>query len=1053
VCSTAVVAAGASFFATPALAAPVHAKSTLALTGSTTVNALNLGSTFTARTSGTTTCTISGQAHPAAYTALLDCTDIGLTAGDVGRTVTYTAVPGATTITAVNGSGQATLSNVTAAFTNGVVGTAVTIGAGTKLFTTLIAASYATRVTSAVSSNVYLKVLSQPTSAKLYANATGTTTTSPVVTDTWTALSTGGTTQLSASGNGRVFVSPDTAGTYTYEFYEDVDGSGTLTAGDNESSIVTLYSKAPNATAGATTWTPTVTAPTTLAQGVKVPVTVDYSDLTLTDARGATALGTGVAALTKIGFSGTGGAGAGGAATFGGTGGYRLTGTTTNTTALATAITFDTLGDGLGASSSTDVSVGSASTTVSAASAATAIASLVQSDVAASVGTFSGATVVKGGTADAVTFNATATTAAAGDLVYFTLTPGLGTSTSTITCSTTYPTLTADGTLVATYGNGVKLYAAAANSATVAALAVHTSDTTGNCGTYTIDAWSNGNNIAARTVSYVVPTPSAFSITNATADLLPPVGTTSVTLKGSLTDQFSIAVAPLTSDTQEATVTVGTVTGHPAWDGTAFSYTYTPTTAPTSPTTTAVNWSYTGATACTSACTKAGTITWTSTSAANAVTLSTPVDAATGINLSSSGTVNPGQSGNGFGDSNGQVTGTVTDSTGAAMPYKKVTLSGDDGVYFSTASDGTKALTKTIDVVTNASGQFTGAYAFFTKAGDAVKVTATADAKSDISTVDTDDSTDGYIVSVNDTFGTPGAISVTGKVVDIFGNPVPSRKVDLTVTPTGSGTLGAAFATTTTDGTFTGTYTANAGAKGDFTVTAIMENFAGSAALTANPVPTTTWATTAAITGLPDGQYKDTSKVTVGPIILSGPSSRQGAGFVRLIGVANPNTVVTIKGRTAGSTAGLVDVDTVTADANGDFQANEYITDTTTFVAVSGSQYSQSLVVAVTAPTTGGGGGGGGHGWGVAKISNLVPRALGKGKVSLTVVGNGNGSTTVIVFQKSGKKWLKVSTVMARSNGVQVIVIKTGKGAKTFRVAYWIPGKTIVYKNVTIRVK
>jgi hypothetical protein len=47
----------------------------------------------------------------------------------------------------------------------------------------------------------------------------------------------------------------------------------------------------------------------------------------------------------------------------------------------------------------------------------------------------------------------------------------------------------------------------------------------------------------------------------------------------------------------------------------------------------------------------------------------------------------------------------------------------------------------------------------------------------------------------------------------------------------------------------------------------------------------------------------------------------------------------------------------------------------------------------------------------------------------------------------------KVTTVKARSNGVQVVTIKASKGAHTFRVAYAVPGKSTVYKNVTVRIK
>jgi hypothetical protein len=378
-------------------------------------------------------------------------------------------------------------------------------------------------------------------------------------------------------------------------------------------------------------------------------------------------------------------------------------------------------------------------------------------------------------------------------------------------------------------------------------------------------------------------------------------------------------------------------------------------------------------------------------------------------------------------------------------------------VYFSTAPDGSKALVKTIDVVTDSSGQFQSAYVFFTKAGD-IKVTATADGKSSSATVTTDVSNDAFIVSDNDAFGTPGEISLSGKLVDVFGNPVKAtgNAVDLAVTPAGSGhfkglTTSTTSVETASDGSWSAIYVADAGAKGDFVVTATAHNVAAGAAGTvqgSNRVIDTTWATTAGIKDLPDGQYKDTAKLTVGPIILTAPASRVGEGMVRIVGVANPNSVVLIRGRAANSTAGLVDYTTVTADAKGDFQFDAYLTATTSFVAVSNSQYSPTVTVAVTAP----GGGSTGGTVPTPVIKAFGAKAAGKGIVNLTVIGNGDTRSKVIVSILSGKTYKVVKTYNVDKKGVARATIKTGKGTKTFKIVYKNDTKTLT-KVYTVKVK
>ena len=72
------------------------------------------------------------------------------------------------------------------------------------------------------------------------------------------------------------------------------------------------------------------------------------------------------------------------------------------------------------------------------------------------------------------------------------------------------------------------------------------------------------------------------------------------------------------------------------------------------------------------------------------------------------------------------ITGSVTDSGSSGLAYKKVTLTGTQGVYFSADATGTN-LVNSLDVATNNSGGYT-AYAVFTRSG-AGKVTVTSEGK------------------------------------------------------------------------------------------------------------------------------------------------------------------------------------------------------------------------------------------------------------------------------------------------------------------------------------
>jgi hypothetical protein len=1049
VCSTAIVAAGASFFtATAAQAA------TLPIGGGLNVTTLDLGTaaTDTSVTRTTTTDVSSGTTLVGAASQFKQW--------DVGRQVANAANNLATRrIISVSSDGTtATLSSAITAAT----GTTIIIKSA-SVDTDLGAAMYASRVTSATSP-VHLKLLSAPSdSAVLDVQNVNSQTSSPAAAP-WVPLDTSDTADksndalLPLSNTGLVYFAPKDAGSYSVEFYEDIDNDGSLSSGDNVSQPIAI--NALNIAATNSTWLPSVSAPITSPLNAKLPVSVDLTGLTLTDARGSSAIGNALANLIGISYPAVTGitynaAGAIGVATYKNGTAYRGADTTPaadyptvglDKVALGTA-QFDLNGD----NTRTDVTLGTTNTTLTAAptSASTLDAVTVTGDIAQTSPTVK----VRGGVST-VQYKAKAGSSS-GATVQFTLTPHAGVSTSSVSCSSTTPTLTGDGTLIGTYGDGVKVYTATTDTNGYAWLKVTSSDTTADCPTY--DVLATG--ATALTTKYQSSTPTTLN----TADVVAPVGTSSVTLSAYLTDQFGSTVAPLVSKSQQAYATVGgSSTNNYVTVGSdkKFTFTYTPSTAPAAASTTSFTWTYSDAGA---PVTKK--ITWSSTTAAGSVTLATPTDGSTGASLVGS---------SGLTASSGSlVSGTVAGSGGSALSYKKVTLSGTDGVYFSTNQSGSDGLSKTLDVVTNGSGQFSGAYVFYTKSGTAWITAKSDDAKAVVG-VTTKDSSDPYLVSLDDAFAIGGSSNaIKGHVEDAFGNAVPGAWVDLSLSSATAGTLSttdyatstyytgttgsvvtntsAAHATTGSDGTFSVGITPTVGTKDDFTVTGTLYKFpslgtsaAGGgtapAKFTSNPVADSTLSADGL--KVSNGQYQDTSTLTVGPVVLSAPKTHVGQGFVQLKGKTSPNTQVTIKGRVQGSTTGLVELDTVTSDKDGDFQVLEWLTDTTTFVAVSGSgtsaQYSPSVTVVKTVSSGG------------KKDSvRINTKGLGKGKVLVQANGYPDKKGT-LTFYVNGKK---VRTATSNAKGDLNVVISTGKGKKTIKITFATSGYTTNSVSKTITVK
>ena len=353
-------------------------------------------------------------------------------------------------------------------------------------------------------------------------------------------------------------------------------------------------------------------------------------------------------------------------------------------------------------------------------------------------------------------------------------------------------------------------------------------------------------------------------------------------------------------------------------------------------------------------------IRWASTSTPATVTLTTPANNATKVNLSDFDTIAIGQStastgstggvdADDFGDANGQVTGTVLDATNATIAYKKVTLTGSSGVYFSTATSGT-TLKPSMDVVTNASGVFNGVYAFFTKPGEG-KITATAGTASKDAAFTTDDSADPFKVIAIDAEGTPGStLVVTGKVTDFFGHPVPNTQVNLSTGSSTIGTLSDTTPDTNSQGVWSTTFISGSNQSGDVTLVATLNG------QTTNKIPAAAWTSSAgsALTGLPEhGEYRDEATIAIAEevVTLEATAMVNGGGRAFVSGMARANSNVDVYIKPVGAdNFSLFDV--VRTDAEGEFGTSKNIARSTQWLAKQGATSSTVELSSVQSQVT-----------------------------------------------------------------------------------------------------
>ncbi|NLT54257.1 MAG: hypothetical protein GXX79_06755 [Actinomycetales bacterium] len=914
-----------------------------------------------------------------------------------------------------------------------------------------------------------------------------------------------------------LYVGAGTPGSYTFRVFQDHNGNGAYESDmDDATQAFSLTVKdVTGATASETDDLDfVVSAPTSIGLGFPLTTTSTPS-LTFTDTRGAngaTGYGKlGEALATAMRFTYLGG-GVPGTETpsFNGT----LFTFTTAAATTAGALTTQPKLDKDGAATYYTPTAQLATTTV-VDNGVTGMSAVEVEEVEGSVLAGVGTATIKPATAS-TTYSVTVTDAGTktDDTVYFTLVPGTNT-----------PVLTGDGTFISDT-SGTKVYSVTADADGVAEITV-TSSVTTNGTTFTVDAMSNNKNVDLVTSTYTTPSAKTFALTTDEASLYPTVGTESIALAGTLKDQYGSAFQPAPSADQQVTVTADTARDDCDYDagGTdtyatltagAFSSTYTAAAGAAAGKCDVIRFAYAGATS------YDVVLRWTSSEAAAAITIAKPNDNAIGVNLSDSQdapgaatAIAVGQAAGGatdFGDSDGQISATVKDATGNALAYKPVTITGSEGVYFSTAAAGTD-LETTIEKVSTDAGVVTGVYAFFTKSGTAT-VTFTSGAASATATMTTDVSDDAYVVTVDDVTADPGStVIVTGTVADAFGNVVQNSTVNLSLGASTLGTLGDSAPATNSEGVFSTTFLAGSNQNGEATLTATLNG------QTQNKTADAVWLATGKLT-IADGDYQDTATVTVSPeeLTIVAPATRSGAGTVTLTGTAKPSTSVKIYAQATGTSDAYGLVKTVTSDAEGAWTASVIISKSMTFiaetttatsdeaateiitmeaipqrtnsgattlsgVAVPGSTVTirkkvygtstWSTVGTVTADETTGA-----YSKAVwvakytsyaakttvatspiraAKVKAVVvwsgDKAKGGGKYLLRADGAPNLAGTLTFYQKSGSTWVKIKDVATGTYGTGSYTWSTTKGAKTVKVTFVAPGlvkSAAVTKSITV---
>ena len=837
-------------------------------------------------------------------------------------------------------------------------------------------------------------------------------------------------------------------GDYTYRLFQDHNGNGAYEAAQDDSTpTFTLHVKdVTNNTSSDTSDDLNfgLTTPGSVDLGQPIPAVGTLGGLTTVDTRGTSSslgvLGTKLATATQFASTGnTTTVSASASPVFDGTN----FASSFTTSGAAGTVDIQPIFDSNGSASFTGADytpVSQKKNTTVGSNGVTAIANPVVTAVTGSVKAGTNAATIKASTTSA-TYSATVTDTGdnTDDLVYFTLTPG-----------TNSPVLTSTGTLVSGT-TGVKVYSALANASGVAKITV-TSSVTTDLTTYTVGAKSSTYTAATPvTATYAAPVAGSFLSTNTATELNPTVptsGTGSVVIKGKLLDQFgagyqpaSLAPVTIQVDVNNSAYGGPDVTGVAtvASDGT-FSYTYTPVVAPTPGQSDFIRFSLSPATPLATTA-----IRWASATAIGKITLTTPAADSMAATMQDNTAPNAAQSNTGtppFGNLTGAVTGTVYDASNVALAYKAVTLSGGDGVYFATAAlpDADHMLVKTLDVVSSNTGALTGAYVFFTDDG-AHNVVATAGAIVATATVTTKpvtsthtDVTD-YRISTNDAAGAPGAtMIVTGKVVDVFGNPVVGTYVDLSTGTSTIGALGDDSIVTNSEGVWSTTFISGSNQSGEVTLTAKISGD------TTNPIPDPAYAL-AGLTSLTTGQYSDAGTIKVSSTdltlvasakVTAGPSGAKAL----LSGTFLPNTSIDIYAKASGA-AGYSFIDTAMTDAEGEWGSAQMIMKSTYFLARSSGLSSPSDQTQV-----------------FSKIGSITAKALGGGKVRLYANGDPNAKAPMVFYRAVAGVDPKLKGMITNSYGSATVTVKLPKGTRYVYATYQAAGTGKgISKRIAVKVK
>jgi hypothetical protein len=261
-----------------------------------------------------------------------------------------------------------------------------------------------------------------------------------------------------------------------------------------------------------------------------------------------------------------------------------------------------------------------------------------------------------------------------------------------------------------------------------------------------------------------------------------------------------------------------------------------------------------------------------------------------------------------------EVRGSVSDAN-TAVGQQERSSDRPRGHLHLRGADGTEL--RPLRVNTNSIGNFRSV-TLLHQAGE-VKITATSGSASKEVTLTTEDPVEGYAVELNNLTVGPGETGVlTGKVTDMFGNGVPSFPVHLSVSNAGLGNLQVIDPITNDGGVFSTSFVADANSNGTATVTATLAKNNGDEDLWDEPVtvPLGTselqsqnaraeadeWVELAELPPFSDGQYKDTSDLTIVPntITISVPETRVGPGVVTVSGVARKGSSVEIYRKATG---------------------------------------------------------------------------------------------------------------------------------------------------------